>query len=127
MSIPESLTQLKGERRGHSSLWLSPIRYTWEESDKPQQGLLVVQHNARKNVATGAWTDTWHFRDAFMPCLGTIEDGRLSVKGSYAAPTGPDWGWMIVLEPLTPNGLRMLMYNISPEGVSELAVQADYA
>jgi hypothetical protein len=50
----------------------------------------------------------------------------LSVRGSYAAPPGPDWGWRIEI---TPDGrtLRIVMFNIWPDGSREdLAAEASY-
>jgi hypothetical protein len=48
------------------------------------------------------------------------------VRGSYAAPPGPDWGWRT---DVTPNAerLRVVMHNVWPEaqgGKEELAVEA---
>jgi hypothetical protein len=53
---------------------------------------------------------------------------RASVRGTYAAPPGPDWGWRI---DVTPDGdkLRIEMHNVWPEeqgGKEELAVEAVY-
>ena len=62
-----------------------------------------------------------------MFCRGGLQpDGTLAVQGTYPAPTGPDWGWKIVLDPSLPDGLRMTMINISPDGEEALAVEAVY-
>jgi len=45
-------------------------------------------------------------------------------RGSYAAPPGPDWGWRTVIEIPDDDSFRMVMYNVSPEGKEELAVNA---
>ena len=64
-----------------------------------------------------------------MASAGTTpDDTRLSVRGTYAAPPGPDWGWRI---DVTPAGdtLRVVMYNVWPQeqgGKEELAVEAEY-
>jgi hypothetical protein len=53
----------------------------------------------------------------------------LSVRGTYAAPPGPDWGWRIDVTP-GGEGLRVIMHNVWPEeqgGKEELAVEAVYA
>ena len=49
----------------------------------------------------------------------------LSLLGSYAAPPGPDWGWRIVLEPLSET-LQIRMDNITPDGEDLPAVEATY-
>jgi hypothetical protein len=49
------------------------------------------------------------------------------VRGSYPAPTGPDWGWRIELDLRLADQLQMRMVNITPDGQEMLAVQAVYA
>ena len=62
-----------------------------------------------------------------MFCHGTINaQGIIDLLGSYEAPPGPDWGWRIIITNPSNNRLQIIMYNCSPEGVEELAVQADY-
>jgi hypothetical protein len=149
MSIPAHLAQLVGAWSGRNQLWMSPshpalvsdgtatvtlavrdqvlaVRYTWAEHDQPQEGLLVVQYDAATGVATAAWTDSWHLRDTFMACKGTIDATGLSVDGTYAAPPGPDWGWRLTIEPHGSGRLRLRMFNISPSGQTDLAVEAVY-
>lgn len=66
--------------------------------------------------------------EKFMRCQGVIqENGRVDVRGHYQAPTGPDWGWRIVVEPENENFLNLIMYNITPAGEEALAVKAVYA
>ena len=38
----------------------------------------------------------------------------LRLNGSYAAPTGPDWGWQIHLHPGEGEGGRNTMHNFVP-------------
>jgi hypothetical protein len=65
--------------------------------------------------------------DKVMACRGAVSNrGEISVLGSYAAPTGPDWGWRIVITPDEGQSLRIVMFNISPDGQEELAVETDY-
>ena len=62
-----------------------------------------------------------------MALRGTAEtDGSITVHGTYAAPPGPDWGWRIDLLPGNGSALRMVMYNITPDGQEVVAVEADY-
>jgi hypothetical protein len=46
--------------------------------------------------------------------------------GSYAAPPGPDWGWRIEIAAEQCKALRLVMFNIWPDGKEELAVEAAY-
>ena len=56
--------------------------------------------------------------------------GLLEVIGSYAAPPGPDWRWRTIVETAEEDRLQRLqifMYNISPGGKEDLAVDATYS
>lgn len=62
-----------------------------------------------------------------MSCEGAADSrGSLEVRGSYAAQPGPDWGWQTVVGPGADGTLRMVMYNVSPDGNEDLAVEAVY-
>lgn len=62
-----------------------------------------------------------------MACEGAIdEQGAINIRGSYEAPPAPDWGWRIVITPKSGKELQLVTYNISPEGVEDLAMQDDY-
>jgi hypothetical protein len=151
MAVPTELSALIGEWDGINHLWLSPekpaqksgafaevstlargqfieIRYSWEYEHKPQEGVLIIGQGTSPNALKAIWIDSWHMKDDFMICEGTIKtDGFVSVKGSYAAPPGPDWGWQITIEPQVNKGaFRFVMDNISPEGEEMLAVEAIY-
>ena len=59
-------------------------------------------------------------------CEGSnLAEAAFSVRGSFAAPPGADWGWRIDLE-AEEDTLRMVMYDVWPEGKEELAVAAQY-
>jgi hypothetical protein len=103
------------------------FQYTWAYEGEPQDGLLMLGFEPKPNEMQAVWIDSWHMQDKLMFCRGTI--GRhcdISLKGSYPAPPRPNWGWQIDITPRSPNGFRLQMYNISPEGKSQLAVEAGY-
>lgn len=149
MAIPAQLAALAGNWAGTNQLWLDPTQpaaesaatatittaaggrflalgYTWSEGG-PQEGLLLVGQTGPDGAATASWIDSWHNGDAMMICHGAVQaDGRVAVRGSYPAPSGPDWGWRIVVEPDGPDGLRLLMFNIMPDGQEFPAVRADF-
>ena len=102
--------------------------YTWAESNKPQDGLLLIGQSGPVGAVQAAWVDGWHMGDQMMHCQGAAgSDGALSVKGSYAVPPGPDWGWRIDILPGEGERFRLIMYNITPEGQEYLAVEAVYS
>ena len=80
-------------------------------------------------AVTARWTDTWHTGNQPMACSGPRPAGTtLSVRGTYAAPPGPDWGWRIDVA-ADGERLRIVMYNVWPQeqgGKEELAVEAVY-
>ena len=105
------------------------LDYTWSYQGKPQQGSILISTDDEGGAVTARWTDTWHTGNQPMACSGPKRSGStLSVRGTYAAPPGPNWGWRI---DVTPDGdkLRIVMHNVWPQeqgGKEELAVEAVY-
>jgi Protein of unknown function (DUF1579) len=151
MSLSKIQDNLLGEWRGKNLLrlnWLTPtdyfssselsvlqfakgtfltFNYSWEHKNVPQEGMLLVGYDSIQNIATAAWIDTWHMSSKVMSCQGTINaQGIIDLRGSYEAPPDPDWGWRIMITSPSVNLLHLVMFNCSPEGLEELAVQADY-
>lgn len=154
MSLPTKFTNLSGEWKGTKRLYLGGeagpeknsgsrltiamaargtlllLDYTWKFDGDPQEGVLLLGYDAAQNAATAAWGDSWHMSQNIMHCVGTIEDRVFNVRGTYAAPPGPDWGWRIVLTILTEQSISIVMHNISPdtpEAKEDLAVRAEFA
>ena len=102
--------------------------YTWEDAGKPQDGSILLGRDSERCVLTAHWVDSWHMSDKVMACEGpsTEAGSSLEVRGAYAAPPGPDWGWRTVIEATGADSFRMLMYNVSPDGKEDLAVEAVY-
>jgi hypothetical protein len=148
MPIPAEIGALAGQWQGRNSVYLpgEPERvsetratialaaqgrcltwtYTWSDGGVPQDGLLIVGHDARSRQASGAWIDSWHNGEAIMSLKGEPDGPGLSLRGRYAAPPGPDWGWRITLQADGAEGFRVLMHNITPDGQEHLAVTANY-
>ncbi len=101
------------------------IDYTWAYAGTPQEGSLLVGHDEEANALSAHWIDSWHMGSKAMACQGAVDaSGVISVRGAYAAPPGPDWGWRTVITPGGGRTLRLVMFNIWPEGREELAVEA---
>jgi hypothetical protein len=140
-----------GKWQGTNQLWLAPgqpvrsskstaeiraiaqdqfseIRYTWADEGKAQEGKLVLSLAPDSGSVKAVWFDTWHMANAFMVCDGAVDErGVVRVRGTYAAPPGPDWGWRITIEPNGKDALRFAMHNITPDGDEFLAVEVAYA
>lgn len=146
MSLPQSLQALVGRWIGTSRLLLpgEPVRetsseatvslvaqgkfctlaYSWSFDGTAQDGMLLIgqeQHSARV-----IFIDSWHMGDAMMICQGQVDgQGTLDVRGSYAVEGSADWGWRIVVAP-DGHSVRILMYNVTPDGEEVLGVEATY-
>lgn len=152
MKLMEFQDRLCGEWSGTNRLWLdgtrapelsSPtrmtvapvargkfleVRYTWVYDGVEQEGVLIVGNNNKELEATAGWVDSWHQGGKVMLLRGEVAaDGAISVRGAYAAPPDPDWGWRIGLSQSSPDELRLTMHNVTPDGQEELAVEAVYA
>ena len=151
MAVPEKLAASAGSWSGTnrlhdphsgapedspSTMVLTPILknkflrldYTWAYQGDPQEGSLWVGGDPKTGEVIAHWIDTWHMSDGVLVCRGgpAHEDGSISVRGSYAAPPGPDWGWRIDIQPGDGRTLRVVMFNITPEGQEDMAVEASY-
>jgi hypothetical protein len=103
------------------------VDYTWAYQGQPHEGSLLIGYEKKADTVTGHWIDSFHNGTRVMPLTGPATgDGTLSVRGSYPAPPGPDWGWRIDVMPDGPESLRIVHYNIWPEGKEEVAVEAQY-
>ena len=104
------------------------IDYAWSYDGAPQEGSLLCGHDAKRRVIVAVWIDSWHMSDKMLTCEGPArKTGPIVVNGSYSVTSGPDWGWRTVLEAGTAGSFRMVMYNISPEGRKDLAVETTFA
>ncbi len=102
------------------------IEYTWSFDGEPQEGLVIVGCDPKSDAVQAVWTDSWHSKGVLMLCNGKVgADGGISVTGYYAVPDNPDWGWRTELGP-SQKGFQYAMYNVSPEGVEELAVETEF-
>lgn len=103
------------------------IDYTWAYHGSPQEGSLLIGYDASRGLITSQWIDSWHMGDKAMACEGPVVAGEpISVRGSYAAPAGPDLGWRIIVA-IKDQRLQVAMHNINPDGREDLAVEAEYS
>jgi len=150
MSLDQKLSGLVGEWKGTNRLhttWMPvklqksdsiaavrskmngqflTIEYAWAFEGEKQEGLLILGCDSKSDAVQAVWTDSWHSKDTLMLCNGTIDaDGRISVVGSYAVPEHSDWGWRTEIIP-GENAFRYAMYNVTPEGEEEIAIETDF-
>lgn len=102
------------------------IEYTWWFESEVQEGMFILGCDPRSDAVQAVWTDSWHSKDVLMLCNGSISpDGVISVLGHYSVPDNPDWGWRTEISE-SDNKMRYLMFNVSPEGVEEVAVDTEF-
>ncbi len=102
------------------------LRYSWSHDGKPHEGVMLVR-DAADSPPDIVWLDDFHTERKFMQLgKGTRTDAVLTATGSYAAPSGPDWGWRVELHVVSPDELLVRHYNILPDGEEALAIEARY-
>jgi hypothetical protein len=151
MSGLDFLCSLKGSWSGDNQLWLEPDKppfkapntatltplldgrfvrmdYNWSFEGEAQAGSYLFGYESTNGKVTAAWIDSWHYGEKIMICHGKVaENSGVNVLGFYPAPEGSDWGWRTVVEPIKDDAFHLLMYNITPQGVEMLAVEAIYS
>lgn len=101
------------------------ISYTWSYKGEPKEGVILLGTEPRSGMVNASWTDSFHLAHQLMKCEGReTENGGIEVKGNYSVEGYPDWGWRTEIVP-GDSSLRYLMYNVSPEGHEEIAVEMD--
>ena len=151
MSIPENFKKLSGDWTGTNRLyttWIeeNPVResdskakitpaandkflkieYDWIYENENQEGLLLIGSEKNSEEVRAFWIDSWHMSDKFMSCDGHFSGNSILMKGFYEVPNHPDWGWRTDIIFENENSFKIVMYNVTPEGAEDLAVEAVY-
>lgn len=104
---------------------IAAFDYRWEYESEPQEGLILLGCDPKSGAAQTIWTDSFHSRNAFIVSDGKFSAGMFSVKGYYKVAGYPDWGWRTDINP-KGDTLKITMYNVSPEGIEEFAVETEF-
>jgi len=142
------LSQLAGNWKGISKLWLEPDKLTDEASivgtiqllldgrfalflyqssieGEAQHGMFTFGYNTTIEQYEASWVDSFHNNTAIMFCVGSAVENGFSVLGSYPDPAGgPDWGWRTEVQLIDREHLIIRAYNIGPEGGEAKATEA---
>lgn len=126
MPQPLQVSKAKATIRSKMNGQFLSIEYTWSFEDRPQEGMLLLGCDAKSDEVQAVWTDSWHSKNVLMLCTGRRDvDGKVSILGHYAVPEHPDWGWRTEII-RKERSFRCVMYNVSPEGKEEIAVETDF-
>lgn len=149
MSIPTTLAGTAGKWEGVYKLWFDAgapvtecattaeiataaagrflaLRYNWAHEGKAVEGFLMLGDDPAAKSCVATWVDSFHNSDRMMPCVGALAgDGPVSVRGDYP-PEYPGWAWRTELSHPGADSLVMRMFNIMPDGIEMLAVEAMY-
>ena len=146
------LNRLVGEWEGTAKTWFekdvigdeSPVRgtmklimegrfilheYHGSLGGKPLEGMAIIGYQLASGKFQSAWIDSFHNGTAIMFSEGKRGDQNLKVLGSYEYIT-PEleekWGWRTEIEVLSDVQLKLIAYNISPDGGEALATEVIY-
>ena len=101
------------------------LRYTWSypAGDAAQDGFILLGEN--DGGVFGTWIDSWHNGRNQMQLQADPEDASEAplLRGSFAAPPGPDWGWTLAVH-AGDRSMRIVMEVVTPEGRAAPAVDA---
>lgn len=102
------------------------LRYTWTHEGKPVEGFLLLGDDPASGHCESAWADSFHNSHRLMPSTGPLAgDGPVSVRGNYP-PEYPGWAWRTELAHPGADSFVMRMFNIMPDALEMLAVEAMY-
>lgn len=99
------------------------IDYDWIHRERRQTAVMTTLLRADGRAET-RWSDTFHTSGVPMKLKGKLENnGVVSVRGTYPVSKKEEWGWRILLDPTGARSFKLAMYNVTPEGKEELAVE----
>ena len=88
--------------------------------------MLLIGYDAENESVNASWVDSWHSSAKPLALSGTVDGkGAINLYGTYEVPNHPDWGWRIIIN-APEDTLQIMMFNVTPEGEEDLAVQANY-
>lgn len=146
------LHKLAGEWEGISKTWFEPDKVADESAisgtmrpildgrfilheyrgsfgEKALEGIAIYGFNLELGKFQSAWVDSFHNGTAIMFSEGKRQDDAFSMLGSYfyvAPGVEQQWGWRTEIEIVSDDQVKIIAYNISPEGDESKATETVY-
>ena len=150
MEEPGILSRLKGEWAGVCRTWLedkvlsdeSSIRgefqgvlegqwirhcYLGSLRGQKRQGEELIVFNSVSCEFEITWIDDFHMANGILFSSGVSSVAGFSVVGSYSVGIGETpWGWRTTYHLGRDNCLKIISYNIEPDGSEVKAIEIEY-
>lgn len=144
----ERLARLAGAWTGVARTWLDPakppaenrftaqaklvlggrflrVEYRTSLGGTPIAGELILAFEREEGRWATAWIDSFHTGSAILVSHGLPRADSISVFGEYFVKDHPRWGWRTAID--DAHGLRIRMYNVTPDKQEDLGVEIELA
>ena len=120
-------SSIQGEFHGvMGGLWFRH-HYLSSLGGKKREGEELIAFNSVSNEYQIAWIDDFHMANGILYSTGVSQASGFSVVGSYSVGVGETpWGWRTTYQFGLDNRLKIMSWNIEPDGTEVKAIEIEY-